>query len=96
VLAEGENNFGYESKWQDGRAKKGCIVIGMDYYFNGERKSTGPAGKIEQILSRLYKLYGKPDEFRTVIYRGTSHVYTGDEQQKMVDWFHWYLAGGQS
>ena len=52
--------------------------------------------KLEQILSRFYKLYGKPEAFRSVIYPNTGHVYNDDEKQKMLDWFDRYLKGGRS
>src|ERR1051325_1503828 len=48
-LADGENKFRYESKCQNGRTKKSCIVLGLDNAFTGERKSTGPAGKLETM-----------------------------------------------
>jgi hypothetical protein len=51
--------------------------------------------KLDQILGRLYRLYGKSDAFRSVNYPRTDHVYN-DEKQKMVEWFIRYLAGGHS
>ena len=42
--------FGYQPTSQDVAAllaKRGYVVLGIDSYFNGERKGTGPAGNLE-------------------------------------------------
>lgn len=47
-----ENMFGYEPTSQDVAemlARKGYVVLGIDNYFNGERKGTGPAGELETM-----------------------------------------------
>ena len=47
-----ENMFGYQPTSQDVAellAKKGYVVLGIDNYFNGERKGTGPAGELETM-----------------------------------------------
>lgn len=65
----------------------------------GDRDAGSPPEgmkKLEQILGKLYKLYGKPESFRSIIYPDTDHVYNDDEKRKMVDWFNRHLAGGQS
>ena len=51
--------------------------------------------KLEEILSRLYKLHGVPDRFQSVIYPDTGHVYNDDEKRRMVEWFDRYLKGGR-
>ena len=46
-----ENMFGYDPTSQDVAgmlAKKGFVVIGIDAYFNGERRGEGPAGEMEK------------------------------------------------
>jgi dienelactone hydrolase len=60
----------------------------------GDRDAGSPPEgmkNLEQILNQVYKLYGKPDSFRSVIYPETGHVYNDDEKQKMVDWFDRHL-----
>jgi dienelactone hydrolase len=45
-----DNMFGYQPTSQNVAemlARKGYVVIGIDNYFNGERKGTGPAGTLE-------------------------------------------------
>ncbi len=47
-----ENMFGYEPTSQNVAemlAKKGYVVLGIDNYFNGERKGFGPAGSLETM-----------------------------------------------
>ena len=64
----------------------------------GDRDAGSPPEgmkKLEQILGKLYTLYGKPESFRSIVYPETGHVYNDDQKQKMIDWFTRYLAGGQ-
>lgn len=45
-----ENMFGYQPSSQDVAgllARRGYVVLGIDNYFNGERKGKGPAGELE-------------------------------------------------
>lgn len=47
-----ENMFGYQPTSQDVAellAKNGYVVLGIDNYFNGERKGAGPAGALETM-----------------------------------------------
>ncbi len=47
-----ENMFGYQPTSQDVAellARRGYVVIGIDNYFNGERKGHGPAGNLERM-----------------------------------------------
>ena len=52
-----------------------------------------PAGmrKLATILAQFYKLYAKPDQFQSIIYPNTGHVYNDDEKRRMVAWFDKYL-----
>jgi dienelactone hydrolase len=52
-----------------------------------------PAGmeKLAQILTGFYKLYAKPEAFKSIVYPETGHVYTDDMKSKMVDWFDRHL-----
>lgn len=46
-----DNMFGYKPTSQDVAgmlARQGFVVLGIDGYFNGERKGTGPAGDLER------------------------------------------------
>jgi dienelactone hydrolase len=47
-----ENMFGYQPTSQNVAemlARKGYVVLGIDNYFNGERKGMGPAGELETM-----------------------------------------------
>lgn len=60
----------------------------------GDRDAGSPPtgmAKLEKILNAVYKVQGKPEQFRSVIYPETGHVYTDDMKQKMVEWFDRYL-----
>jgi hypothetical protein len=61
----------------------------------GDRDAGSPPEgmkKLEQILGKVYKLYGKPELFQSVIYPETGHVYNDDEKRRMVEWFSRYLG----
>jgi dienelactone hydrolase len=50
-----ENMFGYQPTSQNVAemlAKRGYVVIGIDSYFNGERRGAGPAGDLEMQQQR--------------------------------------------
>ena len=60
----------------------------------GDRDSGSPPEgmrKLEEILNRFYKLYGKPEAFKSIVYPETGHVYTDDMKAKMVEWFERFL-----
>jgi hypothetical protein len=48
--------------------------------------------KLEEVLTRVYKVTGKPENFRSVIYPETGHVYNDDMKARMVDWFDRHLT----
>ena len=48
--------------------------------------------KIERAARPAWELYGKSDEFRSVIYPGVKHVYTPEMWQEMLQWFDVRLA----
>ncbi len=60
----------------------------------GDRDAGSPPEgmkKLEAILSRFYKLCGKPGQFQSVIYPETGHVYNDDMKKRMVAWFDKHL-----
>jgi len=46
---------------------------------------------LEKKLGSLYRLYGKPENFRSVIYAGTGHEYLPEMRIEMVEWFAKHL-----
>ncbi len=46
---------------------------------------------LEKKLGVLYRLYGKGDNFRSVIYRKTGHEYLPEMKVEMVEWFERHL-----
>ena len=60
----------------------------------GDRDASSPPEgmkKLEEILNRFYGLYGKPDQFRSIVYPETGHVYTDEMKQRMLEWFDRWL-----
>jgi hypothetical protein len=46
---------------------------------------------LEKKLDAVYRLYGKADAFRSVIYRNTGHEYLPEMRAEMVAWFERHL-----
>jgi dienelactone hydrolase len=46
---------------------------------------------LEKKLGAVYRLYGKPDHFRSVIYQNTGHEYLPEMKAEMTTWFERYL-----
>lgn len=46
---------------------------------------------LEKKLGDLYRLYGKADNFRSIIYKGTGHEYLPEMRTEMVAWFEKHL-----
>lgn len=47
---------------------------------------------LEKKLSAVYGMYGKPENFRSVLYKDTGHEYLSEMRQEMVAWFEKHLA----
>jgi dienelactone hydrolase len=47
---------------------------------------------LEQKIGAVYKLYGKPDAFRSVLYKNTGHEYLPEMRREMPDWFVKFLS----
>ena len=61
---------------------------------NGDSDPSCPVDGIE-ILERkvgaVYRMYGKPEHFQSVVYRDTGHIYLPDMKRRMLAWFLKYL-----
>lgn len=60
----------------------------------GDRDAGSPPEgmkKLEEILTKIYKVHGKPEAFQSVIYPATGHVYNDDMKARMVAWFKKFL-----
>ena len=42
---------------------------------------------LEKKLRKVYSLYGKEENFKSVIYENTGHVYTDQMKMEMLRWF---------
>ncbi len=57
---------------------------------NGDRDPTSPITGVKTIngwCEQLYRLYGKPEQFRGVIYENTPHSYTHAMWDQTLTWF---------
>ncbi len=50
---------------------------------------------LEQKLGQVYRMYGQPDRFQSVVYRHTGHEYLPEMQSAMAEWFGQYLPVGR-
>jgi dienelactone hydrolase len=46
---------------------------------------------LEKKLGEIYRLYGKGDRFRSVVYKNTGHEYLPEMKEEMVRWFDRFL-----
>jgi dienelactone hydrolase len=46
---------------------------------------------LEEKLGALYRLYGHPERFRSIIYRGTGHEYLPEMKAETIAWFERFL-----
>jgi Abhydrolase family len=50
---------------------------------------------LEHKLAQVYALYGKPGNFRSVVYKNTGHEYLPEMKVEMVAWFQKHLPVGK-
>ena len=46
---------------------------------------------LEKKLGAVYRLYGKPGNFRSVVYEDTGHEYLPEMKAEMLAWFEKHL-----
>lgn len=62
---------------------------------SGDEDRNAPPDGIEVLekkLDAVYRLHGKPDHFRSVIYKHTGHEYLPEMRTEMADWFVRHLS----
>jgi dienelactone hydrolase len=62
---------------------------------SGDQDNNAPPDGIEVLerkIGAVYQLFGKPDHFRSVLYKNTGHEYLPEMRREMVDWFARYLS----
>jgi dienelactone hydrolase len=50
---------------------------------------------LERKVGAVYRLYGKSDHFRSVLYKDTGHEYLPEMKTEMVEWFERHLPVGE-
>ena len=46
---------------------------------------------LENKVGQMYRLYGKPDNFRSVVWAKTGHEYLPEMRDRMIAWFEKHL-----
>jgi hypothetical protein len=65
---------------------------------SGDQDAGAPTDGIlvlEKKLAQVYRLYGKSDHFRSVIYKNTGHEYLPEMKEEMVKWLEQHLPVGK-
>ncbi|MCL5096970.1 MAG: dienelactone hydrolase family protein [Candidatus Omnitrophica bacterium] len=63
-------------------------------FMTGDQDGGSPADGVEALVERVtpvYKLYGKEDNFRSILYPGVGHAYLPDMWSRMLDWMDAHL-----
>jgi dienelactone hydrolase len=63
---------------------------------SGDQDRNAPPDGIEVLekkLNAVYRLHGKPENFRSVLYKNTGHEYLPEMRTEMVNWFARHLKG---
>jgi dienelactone hydrolase len=61
---------------------------------SGDQDHNAPPDGVEVLekkIAEVYKLYGKPERFRSVLYKNTGHEYLAEMRNEMVEWFEKWL-----
>jgi hypothetical protein len=62
---------------------------------SGDRDGGLPLDGIEVLekkLGEVYRLHGRADRFRSIVYKNTAHEYLPEMQDEMLAWFEKHLA----
>jgi len=65
---------------------------------SGDQDGGAPADGVvtlEKKLAALYRLHGKEDHFRSVLYKNSGHEYLPEMKAEMVEWFEKHLPVGK-
>jgi dienelactone hydrolase len=66
---------------------------------SGDQDGGAPTDGVEVLekkLAAVYRLYGKPEQFRSVVYAKTGHEYLPEMKAEMTAWFEKYLPVGEA
>jgi dienelactone hydrolase len=81
----------------DTEAIYACVAPRPMLMLSGDQDRNAPPDGIqvlEQKLGAVYRLHGKPDHFRSVLYKDTGHEYLPEMRTAMVQWFQHHLPAG--
>ena len=72
----------------------GLIAPRPHLTLTGNRDGGSPADGVRMINAyqeKLYKLYGKPENFRGLVYKGIGHQYTSKMWKETLNWLKKHL-----
>ncbi len=61
---------------------------------SGDQDPGAPVDGVETLegkVGQMYRLYGKPDNFRSVVWAKTGHEYLPEMRERMIAWFEQHL-----
>lgn len=65
---------------------------------SGDQDPGAPVDGVETLerkLGAIYRLYGKPENFRSVVWKNTGHEYLPEMRDRMIAWFEQHLPVNQ-
>lgn len=78
----------------DTEAIYACVAPRPMLQLSGDQDHNAPPDGVEMLekkLVPLYQLYGRPENFLSVLYKNTGHEYLTDMRTRMVEWFQKHL-----
>ena len=81
-------------KYFDSEAIYSLVTPRPMLMLSGDEDGGAPTSGIitlEEILGKMYKLYGAPEHFRSILYSNTGHEYLPEMKEEMVSWFETHL-----
>lgn len=78
----------------DTEAIYACVAPRPMLQLSGDQDYNAPPDGIEVLekkIAAVYRLYGQPENFRSVLYRNTGHEYLPEMRTEMVEWFERHL-----
>jgi dienelactone hydrolase len=82
----------------DSEAIYACVAPRPMLQLSGDQDHNAPPDGVEVLekkLAAVYRLYGKEDHFRSVLYKNTGHEYLPEMRSEMASWFERHLPAAK-
>ncbi len=83
----------------DAEALHALIAPRPHLELTGDRDNKAPLAGVqvlEKKLGQFYRLYGKEQDFRSIVYQNTGHEYLPEMKTEVADWFEKHLSPAQA